>query len=546
MLSRLQRQIVFMICVMLAACSEKEMQPVSDTLVKQTQTGRLRGLWADCEAGIQVFRGVPYAKPPVKELRWRPPAPMDAWSDIKSAEHFGDACFQTFSENAFVWSRGTFERSEDCLHLNLWVPTRVSKPLPVMVWFHGGAHTGGYSHVPLFDGTELARKDVLVITVNYRLGPWGFLAHPALRAESDQDSSGNYGLLDKIAALQWVQDNVESFGGDAANVTVFGQSAGSTSVCALMASPLSRGLFHKAIGQSAACLRHYGKAADGEARGQVLTHYLLPDRTQITAQDLRAIDNKELLQASIASGWAEGTGLITVDGWVLPEAPVSIFAAGAQARVPVLLGSLANEGIELLPLNSALTASAFDAYLQETFENLAEPIKKAYAEELATSPGIALRSIQTDLLMTLPMRQWAGYQAAIGVPSYLYFMDYVPPAHQMYRADQPNLELPDGPRSAGAYHSAELAFVFNNVGKSGDFWNDDDVMMAERMANYWTQFAKTGDPNLPKEPAWDPYSLDTHNTYQMNLSGEQVQGALRSKVDVLDAYRRRRGQHGEL
>ena len=197
-----------------------------------------------------MFRGIPFAKPPVGDLRWRPPAPLSSWTGTRSAETFADACYQAFSEDAFVWSRGEFERSEDCLYLNVWAPAEQTESLPVMVWFHGGAHTGGFAHVPLFDGTELARKGVLVVTVNYRLGPWGFLAHPALRAESEHDSSGNYGLLDKLASLRWVQNNIEAFGGDRSNVTIFGQSAGSMSVCALMASPLSNGLFHKAIGQA--------------------------------------------------------------------------------------------------------------------------------------------------------------------------------------------------------------------------------------------------------------------------------------------------------
>ena len=505
-------------------------------LVKETQNGSLRGAWADEARTVQVFRGIPFAQPPVGELRWRPPAALSSWTGIKSAETFASACYQAFSEDAFVWSRGEFERNEDCLYLNLWAPAGATEPLPVMVWFHGGAHTGGFAHVPLFDGTELARKGVLVVTVNYRLGPWGFLAHPALRAESEHDSSGNYGLLDKLASLQWVQHNIEAFGGDASNVTIFGQSAGSMSVCALMASPLSDGLFHKAIGQSAACFNRYGRDPSGEERGSKLATYLLPDHTNISAEDLRGIDNDALLHAATASGWDQGDGLIAVDGWVLPEAPAKTFTSGHQAAVPVLLGSLANEGVELLPMNAGLTDADFDAYLDKTFGRLAQPIKQAYRAEFSQSPALALRSINTDLFMALPMRRWAGHQTEIGAPSYLYYMDYVPPAYQIYRADQPDLNLPDGPRSAGAYHSGELAYVFNNVGKVGDFWNSDDILMAERITDYWTQFAKTGNPNTPAQPRWDPYSPQTHNTLMLNVEGQQIRGALRDKVDLLDLF----------
>ena len=506
---------------------------MNQSLVKETRSGSVQGAWADKAAGIQVFRGVPFAQPPVGELRWRPPAPIKPWRDVKSAEHFGPACYQAFSEDAFVWSRGTFKRSEDCLYLNIWADAEPAEPLPVMVWFHGGAHTGGFAHVDLFDGTALTRKGVLVVTVNYRLGPWGFLAHPALSAESDKHSSGNFGLLDKIAALQWVQDNIQAFGGDAANVTIFGQSAGSMSVCALMASPLAEGLFHKAIGQSAACFNRYGRDPSGEERGAMLADYLLPDTATISAEDLRGVSNDQLLKASTDSGWDPGSGLISVDGWVLPEAPQTTFANGKQTKVPVLLGSLANEGIELLALNASLTEADFDTYLETKFGELAAPIKLAYAAERLISPGLAQRSIETDLFMALPMRQWAEYQAAIDAPSYLYFMDYVPPAYQIYRVDQPNLDLPDGPRSAGAYHSADLAFVFNNVGKSGDFWNDDDFTMADRISDYWTSFAKTGNPNHGEHPSWEPYEAQTHNTMMLNLAGEQRPGALREKIDSL-------------
>ena len=509
---------------------------MNDDLVIETQNGSLRGAWADTARTIQVFRGIPFAQPPVRELRWRPPAPLTPWTGIKSAETFADACYQEFSEDAFVWSRGEFQRSEDCLYLNVWASADQQKPQPVMVWFHGGAHTGGFAHVPLFDGTELARKGVLVVTVNYRLGPWGFFAHPALRSESDHDSSGNYGLQDKIAALQWVQKNIGAFGGDVSNVTIFGQSAGSMSVCALMASPLSRGLFHKAIGQSAACFNRYGRDPSGEERGSKLAAYVLPDQAEISAEDLRAVDNETLLTAASASGWDQGAGLIAVDGWVLPEAPAKTFASGNQAPIPVLLGSLANEGEELLAMNTDLSEAKFDAYLSETFGDLAQSIKQAYQDELFQSPGLAQRSINTDLFMALPMRRWAGYQAAVGADSFLYYMDYVPPAYQIYRADQPDLNLPDGPRSAGAYHSGELAYVFNNVGKVGDFWNSDDILMAERITDYWTQFAKTGNPNTPAQPRWDPYSPQTHNTLMLNVEGQQIRGALRDKVDLLDLF----------
>ena len=368
-----------------------------------TLFGQLQGDWADREKRIRVFKGVPYARPPVGKLRFKPPQAPQRWQGVRRAATFAAACWQQYSRNAFVWSRGEFPRSEDCLYLNIWSQAEHSAALPVMVWFHGGAHTGGFGHVDLFDGTRLAEQGVVLVTINYRLGPWGFLAHPALSKESSHNSSGNYGLLDKIAALNWVRDNISAFGGDANNVTIFGQSAGSSSVCALMASPLSEGLFHKAIGQSAACLMPPGPDPDGQERGQTLVQTALQtsgvETTQsITAETLRRLDNNSLLKAVDKSNWAAQSRIV-VDGWVLPEPARKIFNSGRQHRVPVLLGSTANEGHLLFPLNEALSKPDFDAYLSTTFGSLSTAVANAYAEELRISPGFAQREIATDIFM---------------------------------------------------------------------------------------------------------------------------------------------------
>lgn len=511
------------------------------TVVRDIQSGPIRGIWADADQGILAFRGIPYAAPPTGNLRWRPPAPVEPWSEVRSAESFGPACYQTTNVENFVWSRGSFPISEDCLYLNVWGKSRSATDtdalLPVMVWFHGGAHTVGFTQAPVFDGTALARKDVIVVSVNYRLGPWGFFAHPALSAESDHGSSGNYGLLDKLAGLQWVQDNIQTFGGDPENVTIFGQSAGSMSVCALMASPLSAGLFHKAIGQSAACFSGYAADPTGEDRGSRLATHLLPGQQNPSADDLRTVDNETLLHAGTTTGWDSGP-LISVDGWVLREPPQQTFARGAQAPVPLLVGSTANEGIELLPYDPDLSSELFQQFLSKRFGNSAPQVATAYANELAQSPGIAQHKIADDMFMALSMRRWAGLQDAIGAPTFLYFMDYIPPAFRIYRFDEPDLNLPGGARSAGAYHSGDLAFVFNNVGQTGDFWLPDDFLMAERLSSYWTQFAKTGNPNLDGQPRWQPYSPHTHNTMLLNLAGDQVPGARREKLDALSLARK--------
>lgn len=502
-----------------------------------TLFGQLQGDWADSEKRIRVFKGVPYARPPVGELRFKPPQAPQRWQGVRRADTFAAACWQQYSRNAFVWSRGEFPRSEDCLYLNIWSQAEHSAALPVMVWFHGGAHTGGFGHVDLFDGTRLAEQGVVLVTINYRLGPWGFLAHPALSKESSHNSSGNYGLLDKIAALNWVRDNISAFGGDANNVTIFGQSAGSSSVCALMASPLSEGLFHKAIGQSAACLMPPGPDPDGQERGQTLVQTALQtsgvETTQsITAETLRRLDNNSLLKAVDKSNWAAQSRIV-VDGWVLPEPAHKIFNSGRQHRVPVLLGSTANEGHLLLPLNEALSKPDFDAYLSTTFGSLSTAVANAYAEELRISPGFAQREIATDIFMAYGMRDWAGHMHRASVPTYMYFMQYAPPAFQMYLANDPFLELPDGPRSAGAYHSGDLVYVFNNLDRFALDWKDEDRALARTMSGYWTQFAKTGNPNRADLPNWPSYTTAQHEALQLDRRIEVITGARREKIDLM-------------
>ena len=542
-LIRINLTLAILLSINLVGCTEKEAGMSADMNKERvnqvsTEHGMLEGAWSQADASIGVFRGIPYAQPPVGNLRWRAPQDLAPWTGVRQATTFGAACWQSYSDDAFVWSRGEFPRSEDCLHLNIWQPEKTDATAPVMVWFHGGAHTGGFAHVELFDGTELARQGVVVVTVNYRLGPWGFLAHPALAEESEHNSTGNYGLMDKIAALKWVQKNIQGFGGNPDNVTLFGQSAGSSSVCALMASPLASGLFDKAIGQSAACLVKEKRDANGQQRGARLAQLALGElgaqdsESQVTAKQLRSIDNQSLLSAMENSPWSEGSRIV-VDGWVLPEAPVDVFNANQQAKVPLLVGSLANEGHELLPLNNALTESEVDQYLNKTFAETAPKLKALYAEDLAISPGMALREILTDAFMAMSMRGWAQYNHNADQPTYLYYMDYVPPAYQIYLFDDPNLNLPGGPRSTGAYHSGDLAYVFNNVGKTGDFWLEEDFAMARAMSGYWTNFAKTGNPNGANLPNWARYEPQNHNTQLLSNPIKTIAGAKREKLDLL-------------
>ena len=491
-------------------------QPAGKTMTSTTEAVTRTGLYRGERVSnigqgqdLAVYRGIRYARSPTGERRWRAPEPITVKPGTE-ARRFGAACPQSDAIDAFVWSRTPgFTRSEDCLFLNVWAPA-AAEGLPVMVWFHGGAHTTGFAHAAIFDGAELASQGVVVVTVNYRLGALGFLAHPALVDE--HGASGNYGLLDKVQALRWVQEHIAAFGGDPNNVTIFGQSAGSQSVCALQASPLSAGLFHKAIGQSASCLVDlaYDPAdANGQRRGQALATAALSEGAEVTAERLRALSPDALLAAELASGWRDRSR-ITVDGYALPEHPTLRFQRGAAPRVPLLVGFLTNEGEQLIPLDPTLDAERFRQRLARLSEN-PEAIKAAYQAELAHSPGLAWRTILADRLMALGMHRWATANPG---PTWLYAMTHVPPAFKLYQPEAPDLVLPaalpgTGPRPAGAYHSGDLAFVFRNTRHIGSGWTDADHRAGpDSMSAHWVQFARTGSPQLDAGPAWPTFDAN--------------------------------------
>ncbi len=506
--------------------------PMPAPLEVKTYHGVVAGSWADAQQDIRAFRGVPYARPPVGELRWRPPQAPLSWTGVRPAIESAPACWQaTHSEN-FVWARGDFARSEDCLYLNIWGHRNAEKQ-PVMVWFHGGAHTSGMGHEAIFDGSELARRGVVLVTLNYRLGALGFLAHPALAAESSHNSSGNYGLLDKLAALNWVRDNISQFGGDPNNITIFGQSAGSQSVCALMASPLAQGLFHKAIGQSAACVAPLApKDANGYQRGQALADALGAK----TPDSLRQVTPAALIEAANTSGWVSQSR-ITVDGWVLPEQPGNIYTAGRQANVPLLLGFMANEGHELLPMNADLSAEALRNYaVQVSNAAMADELLSLYSAQVKQSPGMAQREIMTDLIMAYGMHSWARAQQKLGAPVYHYYFAHTPPAFRLYWPENPDLHLPGGPRSAGAYHSGDLAYVFGNTHHVGLDWHQEDHNLSAIITQYWSNFAKTGDPNANGLPNWPLYDPEQQKTMVLEPQPQVSNGARRAQIALWDRY----------
>ncbi len=514
----------------LAACGSKAPNAALQqaTAVSLAQ-GQVIGIPSPFDDDIRVYRGLPYAAAPVDDLRWQPPQIAATWEGVRVADTFADSCFQLRHTSTFVWRRENFPVSEDCLFLNVWARENAEK-LPVMVWFHGGSHTSGQGHSLIFDGTTLAQRGVVVVTVNYRLGPFGFLAHPWLSKAAETGTSGNYGLMDKIAALEWVRDNALALGGDPDNVTIFGQSAGSQSVCSLMASSAAQGLFHKAIGQSAACVNPLSiEDANGHLRGSALVDSLGAD----SLEALQLAEPDALLSAMIDSAW-EADSRIVIDGDVLGEWPSQTYAEGRQAKIPLMLGFLDNEGEQLFPVDESVKQAGLDGFLNYVAGDLAEELKAEYDTENLT-PGQLQHAVSTDIFMAFGMQRWAEYHALTGQPTYLYFMDHVPPAFHLYMPEQPYLALEDGSRSGGAYHSGDLALVFGSLDKVGYDWTAEDEVVSEQMVTHWTNFAKTGNPNRPGEVAWAPFDRERLSTRVINSEPATIEGVRKRILEILSS-----------
>ena len=449
----------------------------------------------------------------------------------------GAPCWQAIGPDTSIWSRGELDRSEDCLYLDLWTAAADDAgPRPVMVWFHGGSHEVGHGSSLIFDGAALARKEVVLVSINYRLGAFGFLAHGALTAESEHGSSGNYGLLDKIAALEWVRDNAAAFGGDPERVTIFGQSAGSMSVCSLVASPLAAGLFHRAIGQSAGCFTPLEGLEQAERRGVLLADELGVAEDAAAADiaaAMRAASAEDVLAGSGGSGWSDGAKTV-VEGWYLPDQPSAIYARGEHNRVPMMVGFMGDESRALFAPGPPLERPELERQLEEQFGEAATGLLAAYAAEAETAPGAVPGLIFSDTIFGWGSRTWVRHAAAVGGDAYLYYIPHAPPVFRLYLPDRPDLGGEGGPRRMGAYHSGDLAYVFGNTDLVGIDWEDRDHEIADLLSSYWTNFAKTGDPNGEGLPEWPKYDADTDRALVVGDTVAAESGVLREKLDALD------------
>lgn len=463
-------------------------------LLIKTKQGKLQGTMS---GPVRAFLGIPFAAPPVGPLRWKPPMAAAKWSGVRQANQFGSHCMQPKLYADMIFRDPGI--SEDCLTLNVWAPV-VNKgvKLPVMVWIYGGGFTTGGTSEARQDGANLAGHGVIVVSMNYRLGIFGYFANAALAAESGRNAAGNYGLLDQTTALRWVHENIQAFGGDPANVTLFGESAGSFSVSAQMASPLDKGLFQRVIGESGGALYssglRFGSLDEVEKRDADFSQAVL---SATTLDQLRAIPAQQLMESSMKTT-PDGRGYHfgpDVDGYFLPQSIASIFAAGKQNDVPMLAGWNRDEG----GYSSSATTDTFHADVAKEFEDRASDVEKVYMGSDATDVVRAASDLAGDRFIAYSTWKWIEAQATTGHQAvYRFRFDLAPPAD------------PNHPGGLAAYHSGEIPYVFGTLDLLQGFaWRPEDRQISDDMQRYWTNFARTGNPNKGDLPSWPAYTAAT-------------------------------------
>ncbi len=500
---------------LLAACSHE-----ADSLGAQitVSTGHLSGVRS--VDGLNQYFHIPYAKAPLGELRWRPPEPVEPWVGVREASKAGPACMQVPAQEGEFFGEALDQgMDEDCLHLNIWSRAKsADDKLPVMVWIHGGALVTGEGAA--YSGVELTKKGIVLVTINYRLGLFGYLAHEELSAEHPEGVSGNQGVRDQIQALAWVRDNISAFGGDPNNVTIFGESAGSWSVSLLQASPLARGLFHKAIGQSGALFRPLWRrdkaqtfAPAAETFGAQVAASIAGNNGDASIAALRKIPAEQIIAAVQADPSLNNfEAMPIVDGEVIPQELEQIFTNGEQADVPVLIGSNADESTAFMPYFEPLYGKGeegFQNYLAVQLPEVEGQVAAAYPATDYADANERWSAVDTDLLFTYPMRAWARHMQTVTSPAYLYFFTWHPPIVQR--------------DSYKAFHAAEIGYVFGDL----TLWDakpvDADVSFSDVMMNVWATFAKTGNPNTADLPPWPAFTAE--NEQYMELGPDLRNGS---------------------
>lgn len=481
---------------------------INKSSVVKTDAGLVSGI-TNNDGSIHIFKGIPFAAPPVDELRWKAPQPVPHWNGIKKCDAFSASPMQSFPVPFSMWTKEFLipkePISEDCLYLNVWTgSTSSNKKLPVLVWIYGGGFVSGGSAAPIYDGEAMAKKGIVFVSINYRVGIFGFFAHPELTKESPNHTSGNYGLLDQIAALQWVQKNIAAFGGDANNVTIAGQSAGAMSVNCLVASPLTKGLFNKAIAESGASFTSSISLQNAEQDGIKTVASLHAN----SIDDLRKLPASELLKA-------QGIRRPIVDGYVLPQSIADIFASNKENNVALLTGWNENEG---LFFDKIKNATDYTTQTIKDYGNDAATYLKYYP---ATNDSVASASqynVSRDMTFGVQNYTWANMQSSNGNKVYVYRFTHKLPATGEYV-------------KYGAFHTGEVPYAYNNLQFVDRPWQKVDYDLANTISDYWANFIKTGNPNGNNLPEWKAYNTSTK---EVMMLGETQQSQPLKDYQQLD------------
>jgi para-nitrobenzyl esterase len=485
----------------------------------KTANGVVQGITA--ASGVREFRGIPFAAPPVRENRWRPPQPAKSWTGVRLADRFADQCMQ-----ARVFGDMMFRNSgvsEDCLYLNVWSPAgaAANAGLPVLVYYYGGGFVAGDGSEPRYDGESMAKRGIVAVTLSYRLGTFGFFSHPELTAESPNHASGNYALMDQTAALRWVRDNIAAFGGDPKRVTIAGESAGSFAVSAQMASPLAKGLFAGAIGESGAFYstnRPISPRAETEQNGVKFAQSVGAK----SLADLRALSATEILEASGRPGAIRFN--MNVDGYFFPKPPAEIFAAAEQSKVPLLAGWNTQEGNARSLLQETPTPENTMAVFTRLFKDRAADAAKVFPTSTPEEATASLTEIASAQFIAYSTWKWLDEHARTsGKPVYRYL--YARPRPPTVETGvTPNLaggvtrgaaNATPAPPATGAVHSAEIEYAMGNLPLNHVFaWTPDDYKVSATMQEFFANFIKKGDPNGPGVPTWPVGAVDASGNAQ--------------------------------
>lgn len=494
--------VLFALTFLLFSCTRPSTVSVpDDSTIVSIESGQIRGTLTGEDSTVKMYRGIPYANAPVGDLRWKPPAAADQWSGVRDTAAYGSSCIQP--EQSLV-PEAAGNQSEDCLYMNIWTTGEEGDKLPVMVWIHGGGFSIGSGSQSLFDGTHFAESDVVLVTFNYRLGPFGFLAHPALSAESPDGISGNYGMLDQIAALEWVQRNISVFGGDPFNVTIFGESAGGVSVSYLLVSPLAEGLFARAIMQSgvggtSTPLRSDGSVTSGEELGVEIAEELGWNKPESSSAEaaaaLREVSAEDILDTANPRVGLFGKGRAlgpVIDGRIFPQPVFEALADGEYIHVPVLIGSNSDEGTLFLRQIPIRGPFGYKLAVEAIFGEDAPDVLALYPTPEREETEERIAELITAASFTCPVQYTARLLAEGRQPVWLYYFSRAAPGLVK--------------RDLGATHGSEIYYVFGNLPAS--YIDEVDPAVSADMQDAWVRFAHTGDPNGGNLPLWTDYSAE--------------------------------------